>query len=98
MPLASQRVYRRTSWLQCHLCKWTLTRRASASSLHGLLGTALGAKPAEPKVHIDVSAKLADINLDGLEFEVMPDGAAVDDLAAKFAVSKKKGIASPFSR
>ena len=69
---------------------------AAASSLHGLLATALGAKPAEPKVHIDVSAKLADINLSGLEFEVMPDGAAVDDFASKVAASKRKGIANPF--
>ena len=67
----------------------------AASSLHGLLAT-LGAKTTEPKVHIDVYAKLGEINLDGLEFEVMPDGAAVGDFATKVAASKKKGIARPF--
>ena len=63
--------------------------------LHGLLAT-LGAKTADSRVHIDVSAKLSDINLEGLEFGVMPDGAAVDDFATKVAASKKKGIARPF--
>ena len=53
-------------------------------------------KKDDPKVHVDISGKLASATVSDLPQQCWPRSAATDDLATEIQKLKKKGVNHPF--